>query len=167
VTRRVPPIAAVLLLVAGCLPWWDTRVTFGGRTVAGRTFSAWDGSPAWWLPLAAGVVAGGLWLVPDTRRWRAAATALVGAAGLATVVGRWLSMPAGPSDFGWYAYGPLTGDPVLHGDPRIGLWLGVAGLAVLLVAGVSETRRQRVGVHDVQPLGGPGDRDVEVVDPPQ
>ena len=76
-----------LLLAAGLLPWQRNEMC----TVAGCgtvQVTAWDGSFAWALPLLAGVVVGGWWVLLLPSRpaptWLAAQTAAAG--GLGAVV---------------------------------------------------------------------------------
>lgn len=145
--------AGGVLLVAGFLPWWRVRHGLTGAVQAsspgGRT--AWDVSAAWWLPVLTGAAAAGLWLLwrlgEVTVRWLPAATALAAALGLALVTGRALTLPAEVSDFGWYAYAPITdGMPTPVGAPGPGLWLAAAALLTQLVATLLVLRRRGAGV---------------------
>jgi hypothetical protein len=142
------------LLVAGFLPWWGVGIVPSGVAVAsvgGRT--AWDTSPAWWLPVLAGTVVGGLWLLRRLGRlslgWLPAAAALVGVVGFGLVVGRWLTLPSGGSgDFAWFASAPATDvEQVLpaRGTPGIGLWLAGLALAAQAVAATVALRRRDAG----------------------
>lgn len=142
--------AGAVLLVAGFLPWWRAELLAGGVALTPlRGATAWDLSVAWWLPVLAGTVTGGLWLLSRLGHlrlgWLPAVTALVGGVGLALVVGRFVTLPGGgPSDFGWYAYSPLTeaGPPGIGGTPGIGLWLAGAALAAQAVAAGLSLRRR-------------------------
>jgi hypothetical protein len=137
--------AGAVLLVAGFLPWWRAEVTAGGVTLGRQGSTAWDVSPAWWLPVLAGTVTGGLWLARRLGRlalpWLPAITALVGLIGLGLVIGRWLTLPATASDFGWYAYAPLTDAPAVAGHPGPGLYLALAALVGQLAAAALRLRR--------------------------
>ena len=79
-----------LLLAAGLLPWQRDEMC---RTVAGCGMvqaTAWGGSAGWALPVAAGVVVGGLWVLLLPSRpaptWLAALTAAVGGLGAVVLI---------------------------------------------------------------------------------
>jgi hypothetical protein len=139
--------AGAVLLGAGFLPWWQVGASVGGPMWGLPRLTAWDGSPAWWVPVLAGAVVGGLWALRRAGwldpRWLPAVTALVGLVGLGLVVGRWATLPAGGGDFGWYAYAPVSEPPVFRTAPGLGLWLAAAALLVQLAAGVLVLRRGR------------------------
>lgn len=139
------------LLIAGFLPWWRAEVTAGGVALGpARGHTAWDVSVAWWLPVLAGTVTGGLWLLRRLDQlappWLPGVTALVGVVGLGLVVGRWLTLdPSTGGDYGWYAYAPAIaqGSPLVRGTPGVGLWIAGAALAAQAAMAGSALRRRR------------------------
>src|SRR6185369_5245158 len=96
-------------------------VMAGDEVVQSRSVTAWQISPLCWLPLVLGLALVPLWFAPRTAalwRWLPAAVSGLAVLGVVAVLA---GLATGPSDdYGWYAYGPLTGDPdVRYSDGRM------------------------------------------------
>ncbi len=147
--RRADLLLAVsvpALLAAGLLPWQQDRIctTAGCGTVQA---GAWSGSPAWTLPLLAGLALAGLWafLLPARGRVPTAVAALTLGVALLAAAGVGLSLPAlllgrtGPVAFDL----PVVEEfPVLSVRPAEGLWLGLLGLLLQAAAGWTALRHR-------------------------
>ena len=127
-----------LLLAAGLLPWQrDEMCTVAGCGTV--TVTAWAGSPGWALPLLAGVLVGGLWvLLLPTRpapTWLAALTAMVGGLGALVLVATLDAVVFGRAGFFRFELPVVEEFPVLSVSPGPGLPLGLLGLLVQAAAG--------------------------------
>ena len=139
-------LSVPVLLVAGLLPWQRDRMctTAGCGTVQA---GAWGGSIAWAVPLLAGLLVAGLWvlLLPGRSRVPTAVAALTLAAAVLAAAVVVVSLDA--VVFG--RTGLLTFDlpvvaefPVLSVRPAEGMGLGLLGL-LLQAAGGWLTLRHR------------------------
>lgn len=127
-----------VLLAAGLLPWQrDEMCTVGGCGTVEAT--AWDGSPGWALPVLAGVLAGGLWVLLLPSRpvptWVAALAAAVGGLGAILLVGTLDAVVFGRAGFFRFELPVVEEFPVLSVSPGPGLPLGLLGLVLQAVAG--------------------------------
>ncbi len=130
--------SVLLLLAAGLLPWQrDEMCTVAGCGMVEVT--AWEGSPGWALPLLAGVLVGGLWvLLLPTRpapTWLATLTAAVGGLGAVVLIGTLDAVVFGRAGFFHFELPVVEEFPVLSVSPGIGLPLGLIGLLGLAAAG--------------------------------
>ena len=139
-------VSIPVLLVAGLLPWQrNEQCTMAG--CGSVEAGAWSGSPAWALPLLAGLAVAGLWVLSLPTRGRASTavavlTATVAVLATATVLATLDALlfgRAGPFRFDL----PVVADfPVLAVRPAEGLAVGLAGLLLQAVAGWSTLRRR-------------------------
>ena len=127
-----------LLLAGGVLPWQRNQMC----SVAGCgrvQVTGWDGSPAWALPMAAGLVVGGLWVLLLPSRpaptWLAALTATVGGVGAAVLLATLDAVASGRAGFFHFALPVVADFPVLSVRPGPGLPLGLLALVGQAVAG--------------------------------
>jgi len=127
-----------LLLAAGLLPWQRDEMC----TVAGcgtLEVTAWDGSPGWTLPVLAGVLVGGLWVLLLPSRpaptWLAALAAAVGGLGAVVLLGTLDAVVFGRAGFFHFELPVVEEFPVLSVSPGPGLPLGLLGLLLQAVAG--------------------------------
>lgn len=139
----------VLLLVASFLPWYGLSsgifVTDGGS--GGTTVTAWQASPAWWGPVLAGAVVAGLELLRRGGRlsaeWLPDVVVALSLFGLLLVVAQVVLGIGELTDFGWYAYAPISEPPELTAGPRFGMLLGLAAIVAQLGAAWVLLRRRR------------------------
>jgi hypothetical protein len=132
-----------LLLAAGLLPWQrDEMCTVAG--CGGVQVTAWGGSPAWALPVLAGVAVGGLWVLLLPSRpaptWLAALTGAVGGLGALVLLASLDAVAFGRAGFFHFELPVVDDFPVLSVRPGIGLPLAVLGLAGQAVAGWTTVR---------------------------
>jgi hypothetical protein len=145
-----------LLLAAGLLPWQrDEMCTVAGCGVVQVT--AWDGSLAWALPLLAGVVVGGWWVLLLPSRpaptWLAALTAAVGGLGAVVLIATLDALVFGRAGFFGFELPVVEEFPVLSVRPGIGLALGLLGLVAQAVAGWMTVRARGALVAPWRPPG--------------
>lgn len=147
-----------LLLLAGVLPWQHDRIC----TVAGcgsAQVTAWNGSPAWALPLLAGVALGGLWVLLMPSRpvptGVAALTAAVAGIGAVAVAASLDAVVFGRAGLFHFALPVVEEFPVLSVRPGIGLPLGLLGLAAQAAAGWMTVRSRGALVTPWKPPGRP------------
>jgi hypothetical protein len=145
-----------LLLAAGLLPWQrDEMCTVAGCGMVQVT--AWDGSPGWALPVLAGVVVGGLWvlLLPDrpAPTWLAALTAAVGGLGAVVLLATLDAVVFGRAGIFRFELPVVEDFPVLSVRPGLGLLLGLLGLVVQAVAGWMTVRARGALVPPWRPPG--------------
>ena len=127
-----------LLLAAGLLPWQrDEMCTVAGCGMV--EVNAWAGSPGWALPLLAGVLVGGLWVLLLPSRpaptWLAALTAAVGGVDSVVLIGTLDAVVFGRAGFFHFELPVVEAFPVLSVSPGLGLPLGLVGLLTQAVAG--------------------------------
>ncbi len=136
-----------LLLLAGLLSWQVNEMcTMSGCGAVSAT--AWNGSPAWALPTLAGIALAGWWVLRlpsgPVPAWFAGLTAAVAAVGVLVLGASLDALVFGRS--GVFPYDLPVGEefPVLSVRPGPGLFLGLLGLLVQVVAGWMAVRAEPV-----------------------
>jgi hypothetical protein len=155
------------LLIAGVLPWHRIRLC----TMAGcgeiRT-NGWSGSPAWALPLLAGLLVAGVWMLSLPGRGRvptalAALAASVDVLAAAVIVATLDALVFGRPRFFHFRLAVVEEFPVLSVRPGAGLFLGLLGLLLQAVGAWAAIRRRRARVAPRRP---PGPAPDPYADPP-
>jgi hypothetical protein len=145
------------LLVAGVLPWHSVRMcaTAGCGTVRA---TGWTGSPAWALPLLAGLLVAGLWVLSLPGRGRvptalAALAATVAVLAGAVVVATLDALVFGRPGAFHFRLPVIAEFPVLSVRPGAGLFLGLAGLLLQAAAGWLTLRHRKALISPLHPPG--------------
>jgi hypothetical protein len=143
-----------LLLAAGVLVWQRDEIC----TVAGCgtvEVTAWDGSPGWALPVLAGVIVGGLWVLLLPARppptWLAALTAAVGGLGAVVLAATLDAVVFGRAGFFRFELSVVEAFPVLSVSPGPGLPLGLLALVLQAVGGWMTVRARGALVSPLRP----------------
>jgi hypothetical protein len=148
--------SVAVLLVAGLLPWQtDVMCTTAGCGTVQAT--AWSGSPAWAVPLLAGVGLGTLWVLLLPGRpvptGLAALTAAVAGLAAAVVVASLDAVVFGRTGLFRFALPVVEEFPVLSVRPGVGSALGLLGLLAQAVAGWTVVRSRGALVTPWRPPG--------------
>lgn len=147
------------LLIAGVLPWHRIQMC----TMAGCgeiRANGWSGSPAWALPLLAGLLVAGVWMLSLPGRGRVPTGLALLAATVAVLAGAVLvatldALVFGRPRFFHFRLAVIEEFPVLSVRPGAGLFLGLAGLLLQAVAAWTTLRRRHPRTTPRRPTARP------------